>query len=57
MYNVSLVCCLTDCLGNFTELEELEESELYMCSNCKGKQRSTKRFWIRRLPNVSLKFA
>lgn len=45
-------CSVADCLGNFTELEELEESELYMCSNCKGKQRSTKRFWIRRLPNV-----
>lgn len=42
----------TDCLQSFTELEELEESELYMCSTCKKKQRSTKKFWIRRLPNV-----
>lgn len=43
-----------DCLSSFTELEELEASELYMCSNCKKKQRSTKKFWIRRLPNVSI---
>lgn len=42
----------SDCLQSFTELEELEESELYMCSTCKKKQRSTKKFWIRRLPNV-----
>lgn len=45
-------CKLTDCLSSFTDIEELEESELYMCSNCKKKQRSTKKFWIRRLPNV-----
>ncbi|VDI08745.1 ubiquitin carboxyl-terminal hydrolase 3, partial [Mytilus galloprovincialis] len=45
------VCRLEDCLSSFTELEELEASELYMCSNCKKKQRSTKKFWIRRLPN------
>ncbi|XP_054160196.1 ubiquitin carboxyl-terminal hydrolase 3-like [Oppia nitens] len=43
---------LTDCLSSFTELEELAETELYNCPNCKQKQRSTKRFWIRRLPNV-----
>ncbi|KAK6179819.1 hypothetical protein SNE40_012090 [Patella caerulea] len=46
------VCKLGDCLESFTDVEELEESELYMCSNCKLKQRSTKKFWIRRLPNV-----
>jgi len=39
-------------LSSFTEVEELEETELYMCSNCKAKQKSTKKFWIRRLPNV-----
>lgn len=44
---------ISDCLSSFTELEELEASELYMCSNCKKKQRSTKKFWIRRLPNVN----
>ncbi|XP_046341178.1 ubiquitin carboxyl-terminal hydrolase 3-like isoform X1 [Haliotis rufescens] len=46
------MCTLSDCLSSFTDVEELEESELYMCSNCKMKQRSTKKFWIRRLPNV-----
>ncbi|KAG8185557.1 hypothetical protein JTE90_017562 [Oedothorax gibbosus] len=43
---------LLDCLSSFTELEELADSELYLCHNCKCKQKSTKRFWIRRLPNV-----
>ncbi|XP_071039593.1 ubiquitin carboxyl-terminal hydrolase 3 isoform X2 [Parasteatoda tepidariorum] len=43
---------LIDCLSSFTELEELADSELYLCHSCKIKQRSTKRFWIRRLPNV-----
>lgn len=47
-------CHLFDCLSSFTELEELAETELYNCPNCKQKQKSTKRFWIRRLPNVSL---
>ncbi|XP_064608522.1 ubiquitin carboxyl-terminal hydrolase 3-like [Liolophura sinensis] len=46
------VCSVADCLSSFTDIEELEESELYMCSNCKKRQRSTKKFWIRRLPNV-----
>ncbi|XP_033609954.1 ubiquitin carboxyl-terminal hydrolase 3 isoform X3 [Cryptotermes secundus] len=39
------------CLTSFIEVEELAETELYYCNNCKSKQRSTKRFWIRRLPN------
>lgn len=46
------VCKLSECLTHFTEVEELEETELYMCTGCKKKQRSTKKFWIRRLPNV-----
>ncbi|KAK7115768.1 ubiquitin carboxyl-terminal hydrolase 3-like [Littorina saxatilis] len=46
------VCKLSDCLQSFTDIEELEDSELYMCSSCKQRQRSTKKFWIRRLPNV-----
>lgn len=45
-------CNITDCLDSFTEVEELTETELYYCSSCKCKQKSTKRFWIRRLPNV-----
>lgn len=47
-----LVCHIADCLSSFVAVEELTETELYYCSNCKKKQRSTKRFWIRRLPNV-----
>ncbi|XP_065084265.1 ubiquitin carboxyl-terminal hydrolase 3-like [Ochlerotatus camptorhynchus] len=46
------VCNISDCLASFTEVEELTETELYYCSSCKCKQKSTKRFWIRRLPNV-----
>lgn len=45
-------CDLMDCLLSFIELEELTETELYYCSNCQKKRRSTKRFWIRRLPDV-----
>ncbi|XP_046401306.1 ubiquitin carboxyl-terminal hydrolase 3-like isoform X2 [Ischnura elegans] len=45
-------CHVSDCLSSFIDVEELAESELYYCNNCKSKQRSTKRFWIRRLPNV-----
>lgn len=48
--------CFLDCLSSFTEVEQLEDTELYLCGNCKTKQRSTKKFWIRRLPNVSLQF-
>ncbi|OTF77127.1 hypothetical protein BLA29_008329, partial [Euroglyphus maynei] len=40
------------CLSKFTELEELGETELYNCPTCKKKQRSSKKFWIRMLPNV-----
>ncbi|XP_025076742.1 ubiquitin carboxyl-terminal hydrolase 3-like isoform X2 [Pomacea canaliculata] len=46
------VCRLSDCLHSFTDVEELEESELYYCGSCKRRQKSTKKFWIRRLPNV-----
>lgn len=42
-----------DCLRSFTDLEELDETELYMCHKCKKKQKSTKKFWIQKLPKVS----
>ena len=45
-------CTLYDCLQKFVDVELLEESERFFCNNCKNKQRSTKKFWIRRLPNV-----
>jgi len=45
-------CLLSECLNKFTELEELAETELYNCPTCKKKQKSTKKFWIQRLPKV-----
>ncbi|XP_073435487.1 ubiquitin carboxyl-terminal hydrolase 3 isoform X1 [Dendrobates tinctorius] len=45
-------CTLKDCLRSFTDLEELDETELYMCLKCKKKQKSTKKFWIQKLPKV-----
>ncbi len=33
-------------------MEELGESERFFCNRCGRKQPSTKKFWIRRLPNV-----
>lgn len=48
-------CTIADCLTSFIEVEELAETELYYCNNCKSKQRSTKRFWIRRLPNGGMR--
>lgn len=45
-------CDIFDCLSSFVSIEELTETELYYCEKCKTKQRSTKRFWIRRLPSV-----
>lgn len=46
------LCQLQDCLNHFISLEELADSELYICPNCKKRQRSTKKFWLKRLPNV-----
>lgn len=45
-------CNINECLQSFTKVEELGSSELFFCNQCKCKQKSTKRFWIRRLPNV-----
>lgn len=45
-------CTLSDCLRSFTDLEELDETELYMCHKCKKRQKSTKKFWIQKLPKV-----
>lgn len=43
---------LAECLTSFVQVEELADTERYFCSSCKCKQKSTKQFWIRRLPNV-----
>ncbi|XP_072291193.1 ubiquitin carboxyl-terminal hydrolase 3 [Eucyclogobius newberryi] len=45
-------CTLHDCLQSFTDLEELDETELYYCLKCKKRQKSTKKFWIKKLPKV-----
>ncbi|KAM4619224.1 ubiquitin carboxyl-terminal hydrolase 3 [Polymixia lowei] len=45
-------CTLRDCLHSFTDLEELDETELYLCHKCKKRQKSTKKFWIQKLPKV-----
>ncbi|XP_014857419.1 PREDICTED: ubiquitin carboxyl-terminal hydrolase 3 [Poecilia mexicana] len=46
------ICTLRDCLRSFTDLEELDETELYYCHKCKKRQKSTKKFWIQKLPKV-----
>lgn len=46
------LCTLRDCLHSFTDLEELDETELYYCHTCKMRQKSTKKFWIKKLPKV-----
>ncbi|XP_066524523.1 ubiquitin carboxyl-terminal hydrolase 3 [Hoplias malabaricus] len=45
-------CNLHNCLLSFTDLEELDETELYMCHKCKKRQKSTKKFWVQKLPKV-----
>ncbi|XP_061825433.1 ubiquitin carboxyl-terminal hydrolase 3 [Nerophis lumbriciformis] len=45
-------CTLRECLRSFTDLEELDETELYYCHKCKKRQKSTKKFWIQKLPKV-----
>ncbi|KAK7891518.1 hypothetical protein WMY93_023481 [Mugilogobius chulae] len=47
------VCTLQgQLLQSFTDLEELDDTELYYCLNCKKRQKSTKKFWIKKLPKV-----
>ncbi|KAI9009111.1 hypothetical protein DFJ74DRAFT_686848 [Hyaloraphidium curvatum] len=45
-------CTIVDCLQSFTELETLAESERYRCENCKDMERITKKFLIKRLPEI-----
>ncbi|XP_017302314.1 ubiquitin carboxyl-terminal hydrolase 3-like, partial [Diaphorina citri] len=40
------------CLKSFVEVEELAETEIYNCNNCKSKQSGDQKFWFKRLPNV-----
>lgn len=43
---------LLDCLASFVQVEELADTERYFCSGCGSKQKSTKQFRVRRLPQV-----
>ena len=52
MMKLDVDVVISDCLQKFTDVEELADSERFMCSRCNRKQPSTKKFWIRRLPNV-----
>lgn len=45
-------CHIYDCLLKFVETEELADTERFYCNACKSKEPSTKKFMIRRLPNV-----
>jgi len=47
---------ILDCLARYFEIEELNEKNFYYCDKCESQQRSTKRFWINALPNVSFYF-
>lgn len=43
---------LRECLDSFTRLEQLEESEKYLCNTCLVKQPCTKKFSIRQNPKT-----
>ncbi|RUS20117.1 hypothetical protein BC937DRAFT_86321 [Endogone sp. FLAS-F59071] len=45
-------CTVYDCLEMFTEVEELADTERYECERCKAKQRCTKKFTIKKLPDI-----
>lgn len=53
-YSIYHFFFIIDCLRHFTENELLSENDQYYCDKCKGKQPSTKKLSIRRLPNVSV---
>lgn len=43
----------SDCLQRFVDVEELADTERYMCPKCNKKQPSTKKYWLTSLSNVS----
>ncbi|TPX34515.1 hypothetical protein SmJEL517_g02840 [Synchytrium microbalum] len=45
-------CTLDDCLRAFTDIEELTESEKYMCPHCKTLERAEKKLSVLGLPPV-----
>ncbi|XP_065188483.1 ubiquitin carboxyl-terminal hydrolase 3-like [Sycon ciliatum] len=46
------VCHLKDCISHFCDMEELSDTEQYLCEKCRQRQRSTKKFYLRDLPPV-----
>lgn len=44
---------LMDCLKSFTDVEVLEETEKYNCERCKSLQRISKKFTVKKAPEVS----
>lgn len=49
---ISRPCYLTDGLQRFVDVEELGDTEWYMCPGCSKKQPSTKKYWLTSLSNV-----
>ena len=45
---------LMDCLKSFTDVEMLEDSEKYNCERCGSLQRISKKFTIKKAPEVSV---
>ncbi|KAL1922380.1 uncharacterized protein VTP21DRAFT_9919 [Calcarisporiella thermophila] len=45
-------CTVYDCLKAFTDVEELADTERYMCTKCQAKRRCTKKFTLKKLPEV-----
>jgi ubiquitin carboxyl-terminal hydrolase 3 len=45
---------LADCLGSFMDIEMLEETEKYQCEKCSSLQRISKKFTIKKAPEVRL---
>lgn len=46
------ICFVLDCLQRFVDVEELADTERYMCPKCNKRQPSTKKFWLTSLSNV-----
>ncbi|OZJ01660.1 hypothetical protein BZG36_05518 [Bifiguratus adelaidae] len=45
-------CTIYDCLDQYTATEELAEEDKYMCPRCKVKRPCTKKFLIKRTPEI-----
>ncbi|KAL2916237.1 hypothetical protein HK105_204328 [Polyrhizophydium stewartii] len=45
-------CTLDDCIRAFTDVEQLDQSDLYECGSCRGYKPASKQMVIERLPRV-----